>query len=79
MWLLAPMLLPQQTMQIGWLKRCLDQKIRSDHFQITVWTACLKDLMCETNLIFLQSEQNLYGFNLVSCHGNILLMRNTNK
>ncbi len=53
--LLTPMSLPQQSMQKDWC--CLDTQIPSDHLQITVWTVCLKDLIWETNLIFLQSEK----------------------
>ncbi len=42
-----------------WQRDCLegemmdlhrDTQIRSDYSQITAWTVCLKDLMCETNL-----------------------------
>ncbi len=54
--MLMPTALPQQPMQIGWWR--LDTQIRSDHLQITVWTVCLKDLIWETNLICLQSEQS---------------------
>ncbi len=47
----------QQPLQIG--RWCLDTQIRSDHLQMTVRTVCIKDLIWETNLIRLQSEQSL--------------------
>lgn len=41
----------------GWW--CLNTQIQSDHSQLTAQTICLKDLLWETNLTRLQSEQSL--------------------
>ena len=62
---IASTFIPQQPSKICWW--CLDTKIQSDHWQITVRTLRLSDLIWETNLICLQSEHRLKCWNHYRC------------